>query len=414
MLFLYNITIHTYYLLISIASIFSEKARLWKEGRKNIFEKLYQKISRSDKIAWFHVASLGEFEQGRPVIEAFKKAYPNYKIFLTFFSPSGFRIRKNYEGADNIFYLPFDSPKNARKLLSIVKPKLAIFVKYEFWYNYLINLEKEKVPVFYISTIFRKEQYFFKWYGSWFRKHLRNINYFFVQNKESLSLLNSIGIKNAVISGDTRFDRVYAIKESVKTFSLIEKFITGKKVFLAGSTWEPCEEIMKNLIKKTGDEIKYIIAPHETNNNRISSVIKNLENYNVLRYSKANDQNILEAEVLIIDSIGILSNLYQYCDMAYIGGGFGKGIHNIQEVITFGKPVIFGPNYHKFKEANELIKLGGAYNINNSHELIDIVGKLFQEKELYNQSSEVCTKYVEDNIGATEIILSKINEFITS
>ena len=412
MFLLYNISIHLYLLFIRFAALFNNKASLWVKGRKNVFERISKEINGAEKIIWFHAASLGEFEQGRPVIESFKGKYPNYKILLTFFSPSGYEIRKGFKGANYIYYLPIDTIKNAEKFVRIINPEFAIFIKYEFWYNYLHRLYKKNIPAFFISTIFRKEQYFFKWYGRWFRRRLKKINYFFVQNKESMQLLNSIGIKDAVVSGDTRFDRVYAIKKQVKQFPLIKNFICGKKVFLAGSTWQPCEEVIKQFITNFGADIKFIIAPHEVHKVRINSIISMLKNFEVLKYSEANENNIQNANVLVIDSIGILSNLYQYCDVAYIGGGFGKGIHNIQEAITFGKPVIFGPNYQKFKEANDLIKLKGVFSIKNDIEFNSIVNHLFQDKELYKSSSYTCQNYVEENTGATDIIFSRISELV--
>ena len=258
MSFLYNITIHFYLLIIKISGLYNDKAQLWLRGRKNIFNRISEKISSQEDIAWFHAASLGEFEQGRPVIEAFRQKFPQYKILLTFFSPSGYEVRKDYKGVDYIFYLPIDTLTNAHKFIQIVNPKLAIFIKYEFWFNYLNELHKNNIPTFIISAIFRKEQHFFKWYGGWFRKMLKNINWFFVQNKDSLELLDSIGIKNASISGDTRFDRVFDIAQHAKKFPVIEKFITGKKIFLGGSTWQPDEELIEHLAGKYKDELKFI------------------------------------------------------------------------------------------------------------------------------------------------------------
>jgi len=409
---LYNISIYSYHLLISVSSLFNEKARLWLMGRKNIFFSLSDIINTKDKFVWFHVASLGEFEQGRPVIEAFREKFPQYKILLTFFSPSGYEIRKDYKGADFIFYLPIDTKINAQKFIQIVNPKLAIFIKYEFWFNYLDVLHKKNIPVFIISAIFRKEQHFFKWYGGWFRKMLKKITFFFVQNRSSLELLDSIGIKNAKISGDTRFDRVFAISQKTQKYPLVAKFTEGKKVFLAGSTWQPDEELIEQLADKNKNDIKFIIAPHEVHEERIRSLISRFGKHKVLRHSESDEININHADILIIDGIGFLSSLYQYCDVAYIGGGFGKGIHNILEAATFGKPVIFGPNYFKFQEAVELISQGGAISVNNINELFKNTDKLLKEADYYRTCSEICKNYIISKCGATHIILDNLQKII--
>ncbi len=406
---LYNLIIHFYNFLIRLSSLFNPKAKLWIAGRKNIFERIRQEIPDGENTAWFHCASLGEFEQGRPVIEQFKKLYPKLKIVLTFFSPSGYKIRKNYKEADYIFYLPIDTPKNVRKFITLTKPVIAIFIKYEFWFNYLNYLNKMNIPVLVISSIFRPEQRFFKWYGGWFRKMLGNISYFFVQNQQSANLLKSINLNNFTVSGDTRFDRVYELAQKSKKFALIEKFAGGAEIFLAGSTWPPDEEIIKSLIERGINNLKFIFAPHEVHNDRINSLQNNLGN-NVLRFSEANEKNISGAKILIIDNIGILSHLYQYAKIAYIGGGFGVGIHNILEAATFGKPVIFGPNYKKFQEARELINSGGAFSINRRDEFLDIVLQLIDNKDFYKNSSDVCKKYIEAKRGATGQILSRIGQ----
>jgi 3-deoxy-D-manno-octulosonic-acid transferase len=399
-----------YLLLIRIAGLFNTKAGLWLKGRKNIFNRISDKINSNEDIVWFHAASLGEFEQGRPVIEAFRQKFPNYKILLTFFSPSGYEVRNDYKGADCIFYLPIDTISNARIFIQIANPKLAVFIKYEFWFNYLNELHKNNIPTFIISAIFRKDQHFFKWYGGWFRKMLKSIRWFFVQNKDSLELLDSISIKNVSISGDTRFDRVFAIAQQANKFPLIEKFITGKKVFLGGSTWQPDEELIEYLANKYKDKLKFIIAPHEIHKERIKSIITTFNKHNVLKYSQADEDNIQNAGVLIIDGMGFLSSLYQYCNLAYIGGGFGKGIHNILEAVTFGKPVIFGPNYQKFAEAKDLANAQGAFNISNKKELLEITDNLICNKTAYQSSSMICKNYVMDKKGATKVILDFIQK----
>lgn len=413
MSFFYNISIHFYYLAILIASVFNKKAALWINGRKNIFKKLKSSISPDEKIVWFHAASLGEFEQGKPVLEVFKKKFPEYKILLTFFSPSGYEIRKNYKEADFVFYLPIDTFSNARKFIEIIKPTKVFFIKYEFWFNYLKVLKKAEIPVFFISSVFRKEQHFFKWYGVWFRKQLKLITYFFVQNEKSKTLLNNINLTNVIVSGDTRFDSVQNLAKESKEFPLIEKLKNKNSLFIAGSTWPPDEELIFNLINKKNKNLKFIIAPHETNEDRIYSICKLIKD-KTIRFSelisgKLKESEIKNAGILVIDSVGILKHLYKYAAITYIGGGFGVDIHNIQEPVTFGKPVIFGPKYHKFEEAVDLIKLGGAFSITNQEELINITEKLFSDKSYYIKCSDICINYIASKTGATERILEIIN-----
>ena len=433
---IYDLIIHLYGDAISIAALFNPKARKWDAGRKGLFKELSSKfkvqssksavgtIDDSDKnllrtadrrlptVIWFHCASLGEFEQGRPVIEAFRKAHPGWKILLTFFSPSGYEIRKNYDGADYIFYLPLDTPRNAKKFIRLVRPSIVIFVKYEFWFRFLNVLYKEKIPVYVISAIFRPQQHFFKWYGGWARKQLRKVTRFFVQDEESEKLLRAKGIKQVSISGDTRFDRVAAIAENARSFPLVEKFAGNQPVFLAGSTWPADEELVLEFIETLGDKMKFIIAPHEVHNARIealkSSVGSQRSAVGVLLFSELNEINAQSARVLIVDGIGYLSHLYQYATIAYIGGGFGAGIHNILEAAAFGKPVIFGPKYEKFREAVDLIEAGGAFSINDSEQLNHRTIELLENLSFRQKSSKICSEYVSLKQGATGIILSKI------
>ena len=409
MIFFYNILIHLYHFLLQIAAFFNPKARLWVDGRKNIFQEIQSKISHQKPIVWFHCASLGEFEQGRPVIEAFREKFQEHQILLTFFSPSGYEIRKNYPGADYIFYLPIDSSANAKRFLNLVKPEFAIFVKYEFWFNYLWQLQKQQVPVIVFSAIFRPGQRFFRWWGSWQLNMLKSINHFFVQDEASAELLKGVGIFQTTVSGDTRFDRVYQISQQKKSFPIIESFIAGNKVVLAGSTWPPDEDIIIDFIKKKPGDTKFIIAPHEVHEERIKSLVNKIPG-RVIRFSNANDFNISTAEILIIDNIGILSHLYQYADVAWIGGGFGVGIHNILEASTFGNPVIFGPNYQKFREARELIALGGAFTINSGEEFYKIIGNLLADEVLRQNCSTISRNYVEEKRGATNKIISFITD----
>ncbi len=391
-----------------LVSPFNKKAGLWIQGRKNIFSGLKEAIGINEQIAWFHCASLGEFEQARSLIESFKDQFPEYKILLTFFSPSGYEIRKNYDKADHVFYLPMDTKSNAKKFITIVKPKLTFFIKYEFWFNYLSELKKNNIPTFLISAIFRSDQHFFRFYGGWFRKQLNNITYFFVQNETSLKLLNSINIDQAELTGDTRFDRVCKIEEESKEFPFINVFRNDDPLLLAGSTWEEDENVVLEFHKKFSN-FKIIIAPHEVHKSRVQNLLKKFGN-DALLFSESDNNNIGNSGILIIDSIGILSHLYKYSEIAYIGGGFGAGIHNILEAATFGKPVFFGPNYQKFQEARDLIDKGGAFSINSSTDLINGIKFLLDDKNKADRAGSICSTYVDQKKGATEKILKYIKE----
>jgi 3-deoxy-D-manno-octulosonic-acid transferase len=405
--------IKIYYLLIAIASMFNPKARFWIRGRKGIFNKLEQELSSNEKIAWFHCASLGEFEQGRPLIEAFKEKYNDYKILLTFYSPSGYEIRKNYEGADYIYYLPLDTPQNAKQFLNIVNPKVVFFIKYEFWYFFIKEIGKREIPLFLVSGIFRKKQRFFKKYAIRSKKMLSYFKLFFVQNEDSAQLLKSIGLENVEVTGDTRFDRVYTIAKSSKNLPLIENFKGNNKLLIAGSTWKPDEDLLIKYINESKSDLKVIIAPHEIHLENITRIIKSINaNLKSLKYSEANNENISNTKVLIIDNIGLLSSLYKYGDIAYIGGGFGKGIHNILEAATFGMPLLFGPNYLKFKEAVDLKKQGGAISIRNYKEFEMSLSKILNNTEYLKICSKISSGYVEKNRGASKTIMENISKNI--
>ncbi|MEO6903304.1 MAG: glycosyltransferase N-terminal domain-containing protein [Bacteroidia bacterium] len=393
-------------MIIRIGALFNPKAKQWITGRKAQQVKWQTQDFKNAPVIWFHCASLGEFEQGRPVIEKIKAQHPAYKILLTFFSPSGYEIRNDYGGADYIFYLPLDTIANAKKIIEIVKPKVVFFVKYEFWFNYLNELKKNKIATYLISGIFRENQYFFKPYGFWFRKQLSCFTHFFIQDEESAKLLKSIKYTNATISGDTRFDRVAEITKNVKPIKVVQEFITNKKVFIAGSTWNEDEQIISTQnFKELG--FKIIIAPHEIHEHRLAQLETNFAKYNCLRFSKANEQNVKIADLLIIDNIGTLSHLYQYGSFAFIGGGFGKGIHNILEAATFGLPVIFGPNYKKFTEAKQLIQFGGAFSVASSKQFNETIQLLMNNNKL-QIAADVARKYVVEKTGAADIILSAI------
>ena len=395
MQFLYNISIRFYILAIRIASLFRPKAKLWIKGRKSIFQKLKAATENQNNIVLFHCASLGEFEQGRPIMEGYKHKYPTHKILLTFFSPSGFEIQKNYNGADWVFYLPADTPSNAKQFIEIVKPIKAIFVKYEFWLNYMTELKRTNIPFYSVSAIFRKEQVFFKY--KWFAKQLNNVSHFFVQDKTSSELLKSIGYNNTTISGDTRFDRVKINASSAKEIPLVTEFCKQKPTIICGSTWPKDEQLIANFIKEN-QQYNYIIAPHE-----LSKVQQLQKRTNSLLFSDANEQNIHDSNVLIIDSIGLLASIYKYGTISYIGGGFGKGIHNILEPAAFDTPIIFGPHYNKFNEAKDLIEIGGAKSIKNFNELQEAFSYFFS-----NYQKNICKNYIMQKCGSTKLVIKKI------
>ena len=416
MSFLYNLAIKLYAGGINIAAALGgDKAGKWVNGRKNWAENLsdaLSKFDRSENIIWFHCASLGEFEQGRPLIEAFRKKYRDWKIVLTFYSPSGFEVRKNYKGADVILYLPADTPKNARDFISIVNPKIAVFVKYEFWFNYLNRLKDKDVPVVVISSIFRENQHFFKAWGKWFRKQLKGISHFYVQDQASEKLLRNIGIEVVTVSGDTRFDRVAEIAGNTKKFRIVEAFAQSSNILLAGSTWPVDEDLIIEYIRSKPENLKFIIAPHETNESHIQKLEEKLQGLDSVRFSEVNPDELDSKQVLIIDGIGYLSHLYQYARLAYIGGAFGVGLHNILEAATFGIPVIFGPNYGKFNEAVELVDKGGAFSITSFETFENITNTLLKDKARYNEAAKVCKTYIKQNTGASRIILSGLENLL--
>lgn len=396
-------------LAIRLASPFNRKAKLWIRGRKGIFKRLRETIDPNADVAWFHAASLGEFEQGRPVIEAFRQKYPHYKILLTFFSPSGYEHRKNYPGADYIYYLPIDTSRNARRFVEIAHPKIAVFIKYEFWSNYLRFLHRSGARIFSISAIFRRKSGFFsKVYGRRYRRLLDYFEHIFVQNEISRRRLRAVGITNVTVAGDTRFDRVHDIARQAKVIPLLESFASGDKpVFIAGSTWPADEELIIPLINES-PKTKFIIAPHEIHEDRIEKLIT-LTKRPTVRYTRQEaGADISSAEVLIIDTIGVLSSAYRYARFAYIGGGFGVGIHNTLEAATFGLPLSFGPNYRKFQEAIDLISMGGAASINSYFELKTWFRTLRDHETEYNLAAQRTREYVEKGRGATAIILAQL------
>ncbi len=405
---LYNLSILFYSILIKLSAPFNLKAgQIWK-GRKRIFAELPNRIKHDRPIVWVHCASLGEFEQGRPLIEAIKKQHPEYQIFLTFFSPSGYEIRKNYELADYIYYLPADTKKNAQKLIELVDPEIVFFVKYEFWFHYIMELKNKNIPIYLISSIFRENQLFFKntpW-GKWYRNILFGFRHFFVQDEQSVKLLGNIGLTNVTQAGDTRFDRVAEIARNGKDILLIEKFKGNYQLVVAGSTWKPDEEMLIEYIH-SHPEIKFVIAPHETKRGNIERLISQLKTP-VICYTEATGETVINNQVMLIDTIGLLSSVYKYADLAYIGGGFGVGIHNTLEAAIFGMPIVFGPNYLKFKEAATMVELDVAYPVNDYSGLKTILEPLLSDTRKREGIAKVCRSFTQQNLGATQTIIDKV------
>ena len=404
---LYNFVIQLYYFLIKISSLAgNKKAQRWIEGRKNLISELKQKINSPEKHIWMHCASLGEFEQGRPVIEKLKEKYPGKKIIVTFFSPSGYEIRKNYDKADLVTYLPLDTKSNAIKFIELINPEIVIFVKYEYWYHYLDELSKKNIPVILISAILNENHWLFKWYGKMHLKILKTISHFFVQDVNTKQLLNDSKIENVTVAGDTRFDRVWDVVLDSKKIPLVEKFINNKRCIVAGSTWINDVDIISNYLNNN-TEIKLVIAPHEINQASLNYIENNFDD--TTRFSKSNEETVSGFNVLIIDNIGMLSSLYGYADVTYVGGGFGKGIHNILEPAAHAKPVIFGPNHKKFREAGILINSGAGFEINNADELKSTLDKLFSDENYLKKCSVKGGDFVRSNRGATERIINNLN-----
>lgn len=411
MLLLYNLGIRIYFVLILIASLFNKKAKLWSRGRRNA---KYQNFQKS---AWFHFASLGEYEQGLPVLMAFRAAHPGTATVITFFSPSGFEIRKNTPHADAVYYLPLDTAANARKFIDAIQPSVAVFTKYEYWYHFFDELHDREIPLYMISSIFRPEQVFFKWYGWLHKRMLVFVTRFFVQDENSKNLLHKLKIPNVSVSGDTRFDRVWANAQQPKAIAQVIEFKRGQKLFIAGSTWPEDEQLLAQLIKDKPDW-KFIIAPHEIVEENINHLISLLPENSAVRYSQLTiDHSPLTAhhspftqQTLIIDNIGMLSSLYQYGNIAYIGGGFGAGIHNTLEAAAFGLPVIFGPRYDKFKEAKDLVVIKGGFSIVSESELKKTFKFLTEDEKRYADISSTVREYVKNNTGATETIMEYLRQ----
>ncbi|TRX39056.1 3-deoxy-D-manno-octulosonic acid transferase [Flavobacterium restrictum] len=408
MLFLYNITVLFATFFIKIIALFSSKIKLFVDGRKTVFLVLNQKIKPSDKTIWFHAASLGEYEQGLPVIEKVKMQFPNHKIVLTFFSPSGYEVRKNNTVADVTVYLPIDTKANAQQFLAIVHPEMAFFIKYEYWLNYLNELQKTKTPTYLISGIFRENQLFFKWYGGFYKKALDAFTYFFVQNENSQKLLNQLGKTNAIVSGDTRFDRVAAIVEKDNTLDFIAEFKNNTLTIVVGSSWPKDESILVDFINTTTLKVKFIIAPHNIKPDQIQELKASIRKKTVL-FSERENKDGTDFDVFIIDTVGILTKIYAYADIAYVGGGFGNpGVHNLLEPATFGVPIIIGPNYSHFAEATALVNLKGCVTIATKTELALAVSHLITNDTTRTEKGAICSLFIAQNKGATNSIMSHL------
>lgn len=401
---MYNLIIYIYLLGVAIMSLFSKKVRKMWRGERAAFDVLKEKVDTNAQYVWFHAASLGEFEQGRPIMERLRKSHPEYKILLTFFSPSGYEVRKNYEGADIICYMPLDTPLNAIRFLRLVRPCMAFFIKYEFWWNYLHILKHRNVPTYSVSSIFRREQIFFRWYGYQYRWVLKCFTHFFVQNEISMKLLAKLGIKNVSITGDTRFDRVLQIKEASKQLNIVEAFKQNYKVFVAGSSWPPDEDIFIRFFNEHKDW-KLIIAPHVIGEDHLQQILSKLDRKTV-RYTQTTAEEAAGAECLIIDCFGLLSSIYHYGEVAYVGGGFGVGIHNVLEAAVWDVPVFFGPNNQRFQEAQGLLASGGGFEIIDDDSFGALMSRFISDAGYLKSAGDKAGAYVKSQSGATDSVLS--------
>lgn len=415
MSFIYNFLILFASQFLKLLAFFSPKIKLFVAGRKSVFETLKNNIQEIDQTIWFHAASLGEYEQGLPVIEKVKQKYPNHKIIITFFSPSGFEVRKNNTVADVTVYLPLDTISNVKQFLKFVHPEMVFFIKYEYWPNYLNELKNQNIKTYLISGIFRENQAFFKWYGGFYRKALKTFTYFFVQNESSKKLLQSIGFENVKVSGDTRFDRVVTILEKDNSLDFIAAFTNNQPIIVIGSSWPKDEELLIHFINHASNDIKFIIAPHTIDKNQILNLKSKISKKTILFSEKeemlkqVQQDKLADFNVFIIDTIGILTKIYSYADIAYVGGGFGNpGVHNILEPATFGIPIVIGPNYSHFAEATALVGLGGCISVKNQSELNDAFNLLLQNKEERLEKGHICSTFVQMNKGATEQILKHL------
>ncbi len=406
---LYNVLIFLASFFLRIMAIFNKKMKLFVEGRKNVFKILKSKIGEADKTIWFHCASLGEFEQGLPIMQAVKQLFPKHKIVVSFFSPSGFEIKKNTPIADCVVYLPLDTSANAKKFIVLVHPTLVLFVKYEFWPNYLFQLKEKNIPTLLISAVFRKNQIFFKSYGNFMRKALFTFNHIFVQDENSEKLLKEINFESVTISGDTRFDRVSHQIEQDNSLPFIEEFINNKICIVCGSTWTEDETVLIDFINSASTEIKFIIAPHQIESSKIKNLTEKILKPTLL-YSEMDGKELKNFSVFIIDTIGLLTKIYSYADVAYVGGAMGKtGLHNILEPATFGVPIVIGKNYKNFPEAERLESLAGLYSVKNPEETVELLNKLVNNKRLREETGMIAGHFINTNVGATHKIVEYIN-----
>ena len=403
---IYNLAMYILELGVKLAALFSDKPAKMVKGYREVFDLLQRKIDRNAQYIWFHAASLGEFEQGRPLIERIRKEYPQYKILQTFFSPSGYEVRKNYDGADIVCYLPIDTPSNVKKFVDLVNPCMVFFVKYEFWQNYLNTFYKKGIPVYSVSSIFRPNQIFFRWYGKGYQQVLKTFAHLFVQNEESKQLLAGIGVNNTTVVGDTRFDRVLDICAAAKQLPLVQIFKGDALTFVAGSSWGPDEDIFIKYFN-AHPEMKLIIAPHVVNDGHLKEIESKLQRSSI-RYTKATEENVQQADCLIIDCYGLLSSIYRYGEISYIGGGFGVGIHNVLEAAVYGIPVIFGPNNKKFREAQHLLANKGGFEINGYEDFEQLMNKFLRDEVYLKQSGKAAGDYVKGNAGAMEKIMKRV------
>ena len=412
MLFLYNLVVILASQLLKIVAIFSPKMKFFVDGRKSVFETLAKTIKATDKTIWFHAASLGEYEQGLPVIETIKQQFPTHKIVVTFFSPSGYEVRKKNTVADATVYLPLDTISNAKQFIKIVHPEMVFFIKYEYWPNYLNELKNQNIKTYLISGILRENQAFFKWYGGFYRNALKTFDFFFVQNESSKALLQSIGFNNVKVSGDTRFDRVVSILERDNSLDFIEQFKDNKTTIVIGSSWPKDESLLVNYINQSSDEVKFIIAPHNIKQEQISNLKNQIQKKTILFSENVETRliaSLQEYNVFIIDTIGILTKIYSYADVAYVGGGFGNpGVHNILEPATFGVPVVIGPNYSHFAEATALVNMEGCVSIQNQTQLNEAFDSLLHNEDERLEKGHICSTFVQMNKGATQTIMNHI------
>lgn len=405
-MWLYNICIIIYAKLVRLVSPFYPKARKWSDGRRGLIERIGSEMANADNVVWVHVSSLGDFEQGRPIVDYIKANYPGYKILLTFFSPSGYEARKNYSHADYVYYIPVDTCREVRRFLDVVRPKVVVFVKYEFWLNMLVELRKREIRTFIVSAIFRRNSIFFNPFGRIWRNALRSFEMLFVQDEASKNLLAEIGVTNVVVAGDTRFDRVVAIAETAERVEAIEQFKENKRLFVAGSTWRADEAILLPLINSNPD-IKFVIAPHEMDECRIERILRDAKG-GAVRYSQLSQCDFRDKQVLVLDTVGLLSRVYGSAEWAYVGGGFGAGIHNTLEAVVYGLPVAFGPRYRKFKEACDLIALGVGKSVLNGSELNSWFNSLRDNDKLLAEISQTAKRYTREQCGVTERVVRMI------